>query len=286
MFFVQRALYFCLGSGYNCLYIEVSLGVSFDSGGREMSPCLTRWLSKEDALHLLELIHKSLSCTTEEELAELMKRLKRLVPYDFAVCLLGKKEVDGTVKLHNPVNINYPVEWIEIYLARKYQEVDPVAKENFTHFRLQRWSDTYKVQGPPPEFISLAEDFGLRDGYTHGARNYNATEGSLFSLSGNTMEHNKRTDAILKLIVPHFHQALVRVVDHDNRKNRVPLSSREREVLNWIKEGKSTWEISIILGVSERTVKFHVCNVMRKLDAVTRTHAVAIAIEQRLIDIE
>ncbi len=57
-------------------------------------------------------------------------------------------------------------------------------------------------------------------------------------------------------------------------------------MLNWIKEGKSSWEISVILGVSERTIKFHVCNVMRKLDAVTRTHAVAIAIEQGLIDIE
>ncbi|HEC98037.1 MAG TPA: LuxR family transcriptional regulator [Nitrospirae bacterium] len=251
-----------------------------------MSPGLTRWLSKEDVLYLLELIHKSLSCTTKEELAELMKMLKCLVPFDFAVCLLGKKEVDGIVKLYNPVNINYPVEWIEIYLARKYQEIDPVAKENFTHFRLQRWSDTYRLQGPPPEFISLAEDFGLREGYTHGARNFEASEGSLFSLSGNSIEHNNRTEVILKLIVPHFHQTLVRIIGHDKRKNRVPLSPREKEVLNWIKVGKSTWEISVILGVSERTVKFHVCNVMQKLDAVTRTHAVAIALEQRLIDIE
>lgn len=251
-----------------------------------MNPCLTRWLSKEDALHLLELIHRSLSCTTREELVELTNILKCLAPYDFAICMLGKKEVDGMVKFYNPVNINYPVEWIEIYLARKYQEIDPVAKENFSHFRLQRWSDTYRLQCPPPEFISLAEDFGLREGYTHGARNFRASEGSLFSLSGDTIEHNNRTEVILKLIMPHFHQALVRVVDHNNRKNRVPLSPREKEVLNWIKEGKSTWEISIILGVSERTVKFHVYNVMQKLDAVTRTHAVAIAIEQRLIDIE
>ena len=251
-----------------------------------MSPGFTRLLSGEDALYLLELTHKSLSCTTRKELSELMEMLKCLVPFDFAICMLGKKELDGKVRFHSPVNINYPVEWIEIYLARKFQEVDPVARENFSHFRLQRWSDTYRVHGPPRDFISLAEDFGLRDGYTHGVRNFNATEGSLFSLSGNSMKRNNRTDTILKLIMPHFHQALVRVMDHENRKNLVPLSPREREVLIWIREGKSTWEISIILGVSERTVKFHVCNVMRKLDAVTRTHAVAIAIEQRLIGIE
>ncbi|GBE36033.1 transcriptional activator protein LuxR [bacterium BMS3Bbin07] len=251
-----------------------------------MRPCLTRWLSKEDAIYLLELIHKSPSCNTKEELAELMKKLRCLVPYDFAICLLGKKEVGGMVNIYNPVNINYPAEWIELYFERNFQEIDPVAKENFTNFRLQRWSDTYRLHGPPPEFLSLAEDFGLDEGYTHGARNFNATEGSLFLLSGKSIEHNNRTDAVLKLIVPHFHQALVRIVAQDKRKNRVTLSPREREVLIWIKEGKSTWEISIILGVSERTVKFHVCNVMRKLDAVTRTHAVAIAIEQRLIDIE
>jgi len=251
-----------------------------------MSPGLARCLSKEDVLCLLELIHETLTCTTKEDLAGLMNILKCLVPYDFAVCLLGKKETDGVVKFYNPVNINYPVEWVELYLARKFQEVDPVARENFTRFRLQRWSDTYKIYGPPPEFLSLAEDFGLREGYTHGARNFKATEGSLFSLSGSSMEHSGRTEVILKLIVPHFHQALVRIVDHDNRRKRVPLTAREREVLKWVKEGKNTWEISVILGVSERTVKFHIHNIMQKLDAVTRTHAVAIAIEQRLIDLD
>lgn len=42
----------------------------------------------------------------------------------------------------------------------------------------------------------------------------------------------------------------------------------------------------MILGISERTVKFHVGNIMQKLDATTRAHAVAIALEQGLVDIE
>ncbi len=251
-----------------------------------MTSGLTRWLSKEDVYILLDLIHRSLSCMTKEELTGLMGILSRLIPYDFAICLLGKREADGSVKFYNPVNVNYPAEWVDIYIDRRYQDVDPVAKENFSRFRLQRWSDTYKAHLPPPEFVSLAEDFGLRDGYTHGARNPRAAEGSLFSFSGASMQHDKRTEVVLGLVVPHLHQALVRIVDQDNRKSRASLSTREKEVLKWIKEGKNTWEISIILGVSERTVKFHVCNIMQKLDAVTRTHAVAIAIEQGLIDVE
>ena len=53
------------------------------------------------------------------------------------------------------------------------------------------------------------------------------------------------------------------------------LSPKEGEVLNWIAEGKTNWEISLILSVSENTIKFHVKNLMRKLDAKNRHHLVA-----------
>lgn len=65
-----------------------------------------------------------------------------------------------------------------------------------------------------------------------------------------------------------------------------PLSTREQEVLMWSKQGKSSWEIAEILSISERTVNFHVKNIMQKLSAVSRTQAVALAIERGLINIE
>ncbi len=63
-----------------------------------------------------------------------------------------------------------------------------------------------------------------------------------------------------------------------------PLSNREIEVLNWLKKGKSSWDIATILNISERTVNFHVKNIMQKLNAVSRTQAVAVAIENNLIN--
>lgn len=60
---------------------------------------------------------------------------------------------------------------------------------------------------------------------------------------------------------------------------------REIEILNWLKLGKTNWETSVILNISERTVKFHVHNIMRKLNAVTRGHAVAKAIELGIIEL-
>lgn len=53
------------------------------------------------------------------------------------------------------------------------------------------------------------------------------------------------------------------------------LTSRERDALTWVAEGKSDWEIGVILGLSETTVRFHVDNARRKLGAVNRIHAVA-----------
>ena len=63
------------------------------------------------------------------------------------------------------------------------------------------------------------------------------------------------------------------------------LTQREKEILNWLKKGKSSWDISVILGISERTVNFHIDNVKQKLNAMSRTQAVAIAVENELIDI-
>jgi len=70
---------------------------------------------------------------------------------------------------------------------------------------------------------------------------------------------------------------------HNGGNNGPILSMREKEVLKWLKMGKSSWDTSIILDITERTVNFHITNIMSKLDAMTRTQAVAISIEKGLI---
>ncbi|MGC2063346.1 MAG: helix-turn-helix transcriptional regulator [Thermodesulfovibrionales bacterium] len=53
------------------------------------------------------------------------------------------------------------------------------------------------------------------------------------------------------------------------------LSTREKEVLGWLNRGKTSWDISRILNISERTVNYHVGNIMRKLGVNSRLHAVS-----------
>jgi LuxR family transcriptional regulator, quorum-sensing system regulator BjaR1 len=61
------------------------------------------------------------------------------------------------------------------------------------------------------------------------------------------------------------------------------LTPRELDSLSFVAEGKTDWEISVILGVSEATARFHVDNARRKLNAVTRAQAVARLALLRLI---
>ena len=63
----------------------------------------------------------------------------------------------------------------------------------------------------------------------------------------------------------------------------VSLTPRERESLRLVADGKTDWEISVILAVSESTARFHVDNGRRKLGATTRAQAVARLLNQRLI---
>jgi DNA-binding NarL/FixJ family response regulator len=51
------------------------------------------------------------------------------------------------------------------------------------------------------------------------------------------------------------------------------LTDREVEALTWVARGKSSTDIAVIMGVSERTVNFHINNVIRKLGVATRVQA-------------
>jgi DNA-binding CsgD family transcriptional regulator len=62
------------------------------------------------------------------------------------------------------------------------------------------------------------------------------------------------------------------------------LSDKERKVLAELAHGNSTEEIGRLLSVSPHTVRTHVKNMMRKLGARTRAHAVAIAMAENAID--
>jgi DNA-binding NarL/FixJ family response regulator len=71
---------------------------------------------------------------------------------------------------------------------------------------------------------------------------------------------------------------------YDVWSRQVGLSAREIECLTWSARGKTSAEIGTILGITKRSVDFHIDNACRKLNVATRTEAAVKAAAGRLID--
>lgn len=88
---------------------------------------------------------------------------------------------------------------------------------------------------------------------------------------------------LLTYLMPHLFEAYTRL------GGSVPMSSaarahqrelleaitcRELEILRWLAVGKTNWEIGVIVGISVRTVKFHLNKLFQKLSVSNRAQAV------------
>jgi len=62
------------------------------------------------------------------------------------------------------------------------------------------------------------------------------------------------------------------------------LTARERQILQLLADGMSNADVAGQLFISQETVKSHVRHILTKLEADTRTHAVAIALREAIID--
>ena len=62
------------------------------------------------------------------------------------------------------------------------------------------------------------------------------------------------------------------------------LTAREREILQLLADGMSNADVAAQLFISQETVKSHVRHILTKLEADTRTQAVAIALRDAMID--
>jgi len=77
--------------------------------------------------------------------------------------------------------------------------------------------------------------------------------------------HLKYKNAILASMIPE------QSVDHAMES----MTARQREIFEWVKKGKTNWEIARIIGCSEENIKYHMKNILRILGSYNRTQAVA-----------
>jgi len=85
-----------------------------------------------------------------------------------------------------------------------------------------------------------------------------------------------------RILGNYFHSHVLRINGCDSEDD-ILMSARELDCLKWTAAGKTAWEASIILGISERTVRFHLNTAREKLKCATTTQAVAKAVVNQLI---
>ncbi len=175
----------------------------------------------------------------------------------------------------------YPEGWMPYYAAKNYHLCDPVLAAA-EHSNLPFWWDDILTNSGEDHqrMMADARNYGLCHGISTPFRGTGG-EAGLFSLAGPegtrpTIESLRGEPSVLTGLVPYVHEAAMRIL---SAQPEVSFSDREKECLYWAVEGKTLWEIGQIIGVTERTVRFHLQNVSKKFGVANRQQAVAKAVE-------
>jgi DNA-binding CsgD family transcriptional regulator len=244
--------------------------------------------SRTDLQNLLEITHYAALAETPQDVKDVLVRTKKFLPFERLIGGLIRMNADGTFEGFSDVlNISFPQIWLFQYWKNRYGEVDPVLHALVRSQKAQVWSQVYSgvKSEREKEFVETASSFGLSDGVTVGSLDPSCSLSSFFAFAGGEPAQHGRYVKFLDYLGQHLHLALMRSspkISCSNNKCVTTLSPREVTILNWIKCGKTNWEIAQITGVTERTVRFHVESIFSKLDVTSRTQAVAVAVEHGL----
>lgn len=237
---------------------------------------------------LLDLIHY---CTrargTDAEMYTILRDLGQLIPFDAAVIAFGHVSTADTphaTKLY----AHRCDDWLPDYQRDNLGAVDPIVAHAVRTERPFRWRDAFGIDGTlHRRYREVKADIDRRDGIAFAYSSQYGAGTALISLAMQPREIEEAHTKAIEYLLPHLHAVMLRSTDeglalaHD--QGAIGLTPRELEVLKWIKEGKCSWDIGMLLRVSERTVKFHLTNVFSKLQVSTRAQALARAMQLGLL---
>ena len=218
---------------------------------------------------------------TADEFNRVIKgSFRAVLPHELMLCGIGGISRQGN-HVRKIVNFNYPLEYFEPLRGDDGRVDSPLMK---------RWRETQEPQlfqsgrddhHYADDWVRLFNKYDLRNTMAHGVRDVGGLFSSFFILSRMPGEVGPQHAFLMKLMTPHLHFALARVLGtlEDYQGNLSPckkaLSERQREILHWLHEGKTNWEIAKILNLSELNVKYHIDQIFQKLEVRSRAQAVA-----------
>ncbi|MEP7042561.1 MAG: LuxR family transcriptional regulator [Dokdonella sp.] len=235
---------------------------------------------------MLDMLDDLLTCESQEELHRLGDACVKRLGFDAWVYVAMPRGGGEVPYLAGSL----PSTWYVHHFQQGHAAADPVFAHCRHHSIALIW-DAEHVAGEAdsrcPVFFSETADFGLRCGVSIPVHGLGCQWGVVAVAS---MRLRDEVISVRKLGELHLFAAYVHDVGHRLATavagtEHVHLTARERECLRWTAEGKTGWEISKVLGISERTVVFHLENAARKFGVFGRRQAAARAIALQMISL-
>jgi len=247
-------------------------------------------LPHSDLERMLDIIYALTKCTSVSEFTIIIEKMKSLIPFSFARCgFCDTREFQPRGIAAFEMVSRFPDAWEKRYAQQNYVLTDAIATVASQRKGLIYWSDCLEVVGAcvkknpePLQIMDEAAEIGLKDGWVYSQEGRRFSERAIISFGGDNCKNDNRALEILEHLGPHLCQAVKKIVLGQN-ESMPRLTPREKEILSWMAAGKTAWETSQILNISNRTVEFHVRNILKKLDAVNSYQAIATAVSHGLI---
>lgn len=224
-------------------------------------------------------------CKISEQVHEALFHLSNQLGFD-RFLYSGRFILDGVRQLER-IESNYPELWRQKYDKLGYARLDPTVQHAEISLRPLIWSDEMYVTSSQRAFQKEAYSHGLFSGVTFPVHSKDGDIALLsFSLSTPGREACRHVQEMLgwgSLIASLAHEAMRNIIKKEQELKLPKLTRRENEVLKWIAAGKSSWEISKVLNISEHGVIYHVRNLLFKFDVYSRHQAVVKAIALGII---
>ncbi len=183
---------------------------------------------------------------------------------------------------------NYSADWRAHYNHQSYMSIDPTVIHCFTQVTPLHWKHATRFDSSKivKQFMDEAANIGLKNGISFPLHNTTG-ETVIFSLASENkfmQQVGIAVESYGQLFTGYLHEAVKRIYPQEfSHDIKVQLTPREKECLIWSADGKTSWEISQILSISERTVIYHIQNVVKKLGVTNRQHAIAKAITSGVV---
>ncbi|WP_323121208.1 autoinducer binding domain-containing protein [Burkholderia alba] len=220
----------------------------------------------------------------EQQLFQLIAAYTRRLGFEY--CCYGIRVPLPVSKPAVAIFDTYPDGWMQHYQEMDYLSIDSTVRDGARSPNMIVWPDTSSADAS--QLWRDAREHGLAVGVAQSSW---AARG-VFGLLTIARHADQLTPAEINMLTLQTnwlanlsHSLMSRfMVPKLAPEANVTLTQREREVLCWTGEGKTACEIGQILSISERTVNFHVNNILDKLAATNKVQAVVKAISMGLIE--